>query len=91
MRRLSRCGGPYVISVAHDHGRAHQNQKRQGDQPLCSLAGALPLMQCNAPESTENHDARHMESPTGELEPPHLCFAHGVKEELHVPRCAGKR
>ena len=48
-------------------------------------AGPLPLLEHNAPERAEDDDAGHVERPTGELVFAHLCLAHAVEEELHVP------
>src|SRR5207245_670877 len=56
----------------------------------CNSSSDLPFLEPETPQGTEDDDARHMESPTGESVLSHLCFAHGVEEELEIPRCAGQ-
>src|SRR5262249_32745277 len=43
------------------------------------------------PQSAEDHDAGHVQGPTGEFVAAHLRFAHGVEEELKIPSGASQR
>jgi len=55
-------------------------------QHFCAPAHSAPLVQCDAPERTEDDDTGHVERPTGEaILLAHLRLAHGVKEELQIP------
>ena len=80
-----------VISIADNHGRTHQYQQAEYDEEFGAASGTLPLVQRNPPQSAEDDDAGHVQSPTGKLVSSHLGLAHGVEEKLHVPGGAGER
>ena len=51
-------GGFEVVAVAHDDGGADEQEEAGGDEELGAPAGAVPLLQHEAPEGGEDDDAR---------------------------------
>ena len=81
--------GVDVVAVADDDGGSDQQEEAAGDQQLGAHAGAVPLLQHQAPEGGEDDDRGHVQGPGGEVVLAHLGLAHGVEEELEVPDDAG--
>jgi hypothetical protein len=77
--------GVDVVAVADDDGRPDEQGEATGDQQLGAQAGAVPLLEDEAPEGGEDYDRRHMQGPGGEVVLAHLGLAHRIEEELKVP------
>src|ERR1022692_504391 len=79
----------YHIRPAHpcaDYDRGDDQRCNASRHKAMRLsARTLPFVEDPTPNSAEDNDARHMQCPRGEFVLAHLCFTHGVKEELKVP------